>query len=105
MNKAKKTTLWDRIRAAVRAFQGKPKNTLQLGLRVTRCDECDRGDCEQCVYKHKFEELMAAPQCNDCYHNSHSTRDWVFCPRPGEQVRINCPHWKPKKGDSKNATL
>ena len=40
MNKVKKATLLDRIRAAVRAFQGKPAETLNLGIDVKRCDEC-----------------------------------------------------------------
>lgn len=40
MNKVKKTTLLDRIRAAVRAFQGKPAKSINLGIDVKRCDEC-----------------------------------------------------------------
>ena len=40
MNKVKKTTLLDRIRAAVRAFQGKPAESINLGIDVKRCDEC-----------------------------------------------------------------
>lgn len=35
-------TFCDRIKDAVRAFLGKPKHTLQLGLRGVRCDECER---------------------------------------------------------------
>lgn len=35
-------TFCGRIKDAVRAFQGKPKHTMQLGLRVVRCDECER---------------------------------------------------------------
>lgn len=42
MNKVKKTTLKDRIRAAVRAFQGKPALHLDLGVKVHRCSECER---------------------------------------------------------------
>lgn len=42
MNEVKKTTLLDRIRAAVRAFQGKPKDHIDVGVRVNRCSECER---------------------------------------------------------------
>lgn len=47
MSNVKKTTLLDRIRAAVRAFQGKPKDTIDVGVRVLRCNECE--------YKRKFD--------------------------------------------------
>lgn len=88
-------TFCGRIKDAVRAFQGKPKHTLQLGLRVVRCDECERGECETCCYKHKFEEWTALPNCNDCLYSSRN--DCQVCPRPGECVRINCPMWVPKE--------
>ena len=95
MNEAKKTTLKDRIRNAVRAFQGKPKLTLDLGVRVHRCDECERSDCEACAYKRKFEELMELPNCNDCALNKPN--GCTAQPRPGEYVRINCPLHIPKE--------
>lgn len=41
MNQVKQTTLLDRIKNAIRAFQGKPIQTLYLGLDAKRCDECD----------------------------------------------------------------
>ena len=41
MNQLKQTTLLDRIKNAIRAFQGKPIQTLSLGLDVKRCDECE----------------------------------------------------------------
>jgi hypothetical protein len=41
MSKVKKTTLLDRIRDTVRAFQGKPKDTIDVGVRVHRCHECE----------------------------------------------------------------
>lgn len=34
-------TLRERIADAIRAFQGKPVQTIQLGVRVVRCDECE----------------------------------------------------------------
>ena len=41
MNKVKKTTLWDRLKAAARAFKGKPVGSLTFGLEIKRCDECE----------------------------------------------------------------
>ena len=34
-------TLRERISDAIRAFRGKPVHTIQLGVRVVRCDECE----------------------------------------------------------------
>jgi hypothetical protein len=42
MNKVKKTTLWDRLKAAARSFKGQPVSTLTVGLEVKRCSECRR---------------------------------------------------------------
>ena len=96
MNKVKKTTFWDRLKNAAKAFRGKPLSSITLGLEVKRCDECDRSYCDQCAYKSKFYHWMSLPSCNDCLHNSHSSCG--VCPLPGEDVRINCPLWEPKKG-------
>ena len=93
--KLKKTGLWDRLKKAVKAFQGKPAQSLELGVVVKRCSDCDRSDCEQCVYKNEFNRLLSLPNCNDCIHNSHSSCG--FRPLPGEDVRINCALWEPKK--------
>ena len=41
MNRLQRTSLLDRIKNAIRAFQGKPIQTLYLGLDVKRCDECE----------------------------------------------------------------
>lgn len=97
MNKFKKVTLMDRIRAAVKSFKdGKPHRGILLGLKVVRCDECERGDCETCAYKREFEALMALPNCNNCAYNS-SAALCAVCPKPGEHVRINCPEYFPKE--------
>lgn len=42
MNRVTRTTLGGRIRAAWNALHGKPAGQITFGLRVTRCDECDR---------------------------------------------------------------
>jgi hypothetical protein len=34
-------TLRERINDAIRAFRGKPVQTIQLGVKVVRCDECE----------------------------------------------------------------
>lgn len=96
MNKIKKITIWGRIRDAAHALRGKPAHGITLGVEVKRCDQCDRGDCGQCFYKRKFEHWMGLPNCNDCLHNPHSSCG--VCPAPGEDMRINCPLWEPKKG-------
>lgn len=96
MNKIQTSrTLRERIADAIRAFQGKPVQTIQLGVRVVRCDECERGECELCAFKHEFETLMSLPNCNDCELNARNTCE--HCPRPGEHIRINCPIHKPKE--------
>lgn len=51
--------------------------------------------CDICAQKRGFEYWMNKPNCNDCAHSAHSSCG--FCPKPGEDVRINCPLWKPKK--------
>ena len=71
------------------------QHTIILGLEVKRCDECSRGDCDSCIYKHKFEHLMSLPNCNDCA--SSVSGFCGFCPKPGEDVRINCPLWEAKE--------
>lgn len=52
MNKVARTTLGGRIRAAWNALRGKPAGQITFGLRVIRCDECDRinrkGMASQC---------------------------------------------------------
>lgn len=96
MKKVKKTTIWDRIRNASRALRGKPADSIEIGMVIKRCDQCKRGDCDSCIYKGEFEKLMELPNCNDCALNA-SRYSYSYCPRIGENVRINCPLWKPKE--------
>lgn len=95
MAKRKKTPFWARVRNAARVLRGRPATYIPLGIEFKRCATCDRGDCENCYYKRKFERWVNLPQCNDCLHNQYSSCG--YCPAPGEDVRINCPLWKPKK--------
>lgn len=91
-----------------------PIGSITLGVEVKNCRECNRGDCDQCGYKHEFERLMALPNCNTCRRNAPCARtiltarttvlDGDACPiRPklGEDIRINCPYWQPKKEGEK----
>jgi hypothetical protein len=41
MNTIVQVTLMDRLRNAIRAFQGKPIQSLSLGIDIKRCDECE----------------------------------------------------------------
>lgn len=41
MNDMKRTTIIDRFKNAIRAFQGKPIQSISLGVDVKRCDECE----------------------------------------------------------------
>ena len=41
MNQLKQTTLLDRIKNAIRAFRGRPIQTVSFGIDVKRCDECE----------------------------------------------------------------
>lgn len=66
MSNVKKTTLLDRIRAAVRAFQGKPKDTIDLGVKVHRCSECERIDPREVILPKKVDkEVRAFHACID----------------------------------------
>ncbi len=57
MIKIKKTSLWSRLKAAVRAFAGKPTCGITIGLEVKRCDEC---------------EFTAIVHCKDCLFHGHA---------------------------------
>lgn len=50
-------------------------------------------------YKHEFERLMDLPNCNSCRESG--TNACGCCPGIGEDVRINCPMWAPKKEANK----
>lgn len=68
---------------------------LSFGVELKRCDECNRGDCDQCYYKDEYERLMRLPNCNDCgrlIRRPHCE----FSPKIGEGDRINCPLWVPR---------
>lgn len=46
MNAAKKTTLIDRLRAAIKAFRGKPIGYITYGLEIKECRNCEyRNGC------------------------------------------------------------
>ena len=58
MNKIiKGGTFGQRIKAAVRAFQGKPAHTISLGLEIKRCSECEP-ICSLCGAKIQEKESV-----------------------------------------------
>lgn len=44
MNTIGQVTLMDRLKNAIRAFQGKPIQSISLGIDIKRCDECEYKD-------------------------------------------------------------
>ena len=86
MNKVKRTSLLDRLRAAGRAFIGKPAKSITFGVEVKRCSDCKRDDCDTCGYKVHSRKVARLPDCNDC-----TRKDCQYKPRLGEYTRINCP--------------
>lgn len=87
MNKAKKTTLMDRIRKAARAFRGKPAQSITVGVEIKHCSNCD--------HARELKRLMSLPNCNDCEYSAGNLCG--YSPKIGEDVRVNCFMWKPKR--------
>ena len=60
MNEVKLLTIKNRIRKAWQVLTGKPGQeiTVGIGIRVKRCDECERGECDACGYKMHSGELL-----------------------------------------------
>lgn len=56
-------------------------------------DKLEMKDCKHCGYKMHSDEVSRLPDCNDCAKQ----RECEYCPRIGEQVRINCPLHEPIK--------
>lgn len=55
----KPTTIFDRFKNAIRAFKGEPCASIQFGIDVKKCDECDRGtfDMELIVAEEIYSRL------------------------------------------------
>ena len=64
MNKVKKTTLWDRLKAAARSFKGQPVSTLTVGLEIKRCDECNRTEVVRCKDCTSYGDAGRCRNCN-----------------------------------------
>ncbi len=63
--KMKRTTLLGRFKNAIRAFQGKPIQTLTLGLDIQRCDQCEyKGDAN--IREHLMVIMGARAAYMDC---------------------------------------
>ena len=92
MNEVKRLTLKDRIKAAVRAFKGKPKNhlTVDLGVSVHRCSECDRENVNKAVWV-PDNGVKPSWACSFC--RCQAPRDWAkkamptpYCPWCGSKM-------------------
>lgn len=44
-----------------------------------------------------YERVASLPDCNDCGGRNMC----MYAPKPGQQVRINCPLWRPENGSQK----
>lgn len=82
MNNIKHASLLDRLRAAGRAFMGKPTKSITFGVEIKRCSECERGYCEVCGYKVHSEGVCELPDCNDC-----ARKDCQYEPKPVEKYQ------------------
>lgn len=70
MNAISQTTLMDRIKNAIRAFQGKPIQSISLGVDVKRCDEC-----EYRAYAGMREHLMVIMGARAAYMDCEGSID------------------------------
>ncbi len=70
----------------------KPALHLVFGEVIDRLSELES-------LEEAYKRVLSLPNCNDCGHNLHNSCG--HCPRPGEQVRINCPLWKTQEGGNR----
>lgn len=61
-------TLRQRFADAVRAFQGKPKRSIALGLEIKRCSECERAERPHGRWL-KTDAYPHAVFCSVCFKN------------------------------------
>ena len=87
MNKVKKQTFLDRVKAGWRAFNRRPVGQITYGLEIKRCSDCERGDCETCDYRIHSNGVSGLPDCNDCAKRGKCEYE----PDLGAWTRINCP--------------
>ena len=83
--KPHKTTLLDRFRRAAEAFRGKPYSSLEFGLNIKRCDQCEKEDvihCAECTYYRGTEKDPFLGYCMGVCNQPSVVRDpWDFCSR------------------------
>lgn len=72
MKKPHKTSLFDRLKDAVNAFNRKPYSSMRYGLEVKRCDECE----------HRYRDEEKITKCDKCPH-------LVECIEDGQVIRID----------------
>lgn len=81
-----------RLRDIVRAVMGKPKDTIEIGVKVNNCDECERTACKDCPVTKNYRQLVETRSCLTC----GKERDCERLPGWGETIRINCILWREK---------
>lgn len=93
MNKAKKTTLWDRLKAAARAFKGKPAGSITFGLEIKRCSECKRKEPEHAWWTYRLTNSRTVSvntdmKCSRCdYITARMTGvNYNYCPNCGAEM-------------------
>lgn len=96
MNTVKKTTLLSRIRAAIKAFKGKPIGHLYYGLELKKCDECEYR--KACGKQHgKWLPASVDPadpyfRCSVCHYGTDTIFDggsddpFNYCPNCGAKM-------------------
>ena len=65
MNTINRITLMDRIKNAIRAFRGKPIQSISLGIDVKRCDECEH-KADGNIREHLMAIMGARAAYMDC---------------------------------------
>lgn len=66
----KKRTLIDRIRDAIRAFRGKQIGSIQFGIDVKRCSECEMNSDNKVLYLCDEEACGGICPNLDCKHTT-----------------------------------
>jgi hypothetical protein len=71
---AKRITLVDRVKRAIDAFRGKPRNYINIGIDVKRCKTCDFKNREEVAYlcDRKQCEVCCYPECEHTFDINHA---------------------------------
>lgn len=81
MNELKRTTFVDRLRRGFKAFKGEPFESIQLGLDIKRCDECDYKNIEIQTF---FDEYIPNIWLRKELHHTNMSIDRLPYPEYGD---------------------